>query len=102
MLLGKGRPGAILLAFLMSYGIAGFGDGIVGVPWADLTGTSLDERWRARMFGLMTAVVGIMMLGLAPVIGVPLPLFSYGGSALVSALLGIGFLMNVSMRRYVF
>jgi rod shape determining protein RodA len=43
-----------------------------------------------------------MVLGLAPVIGVPLPLFSYGGSALVSALVAIGLLLNVSMRRYVF
>jgi rod shape determining protein RodA len=43
-----------------------------------------------------------MVLGLAPVIGVPLPLFSYGGSALVTTLAAIGLLMNVSMRRYVF
>jgi rod shape determining protein RodA len=43
-----------------------------------------------------------MVLGLAPVIGVPLPLFSYGGSALVTSLAGLGLLMNVSMRRYVF
>ena len=43
-----------------------------------------------------------MVLGLAPVIGVPLPLFSYGGSALLSAGILIGLLLNVSMRRYVF
>jgi rod shape determining protein RodA len=43
-----------------------------------------------------------MVLGLAPVIGVPLPLFSYGGSALVTTLIALGLLMNVSMRRYVF
>ena len=43
-----------------------------------------------------------MVLGLAPVIGVPLPLFSYGGSALVTTLAAIGLLLNVSMRRYVF
>jgi rod shape determining protein RodA len=43
-----------------------------------------------------------MVLGLAPVIGVPLPLFSYGGSALLSAVIAIGLLLNVSMRRYVF
>ena len=43
-----------------------------------------------------------MVLGLAPVIGVPLPLFSYGGSALVVTLALTGLLMNVSMRRYVF
>jgi rod shape determining protein RodA len=43
-----------------------------------------------------------MVLGLAPVIGVPLPLFSYGGSALLSAAISLGLLLNVSMRRYVF
>ena len=43
-----------------------------------------------------------MVLGLAPVIGVPLPLFSYGGSALLSAAITIGLLLNISMRRYVF
>jgi rod shape determining protein RodA len=43
-----------------------------------------------------------MVLGLAPVIGVPLPLFSYGGSALVSSAIALGLLLNVSMRRYVF
>jgi rod shape determining protein RodA len=65
-------------------------------------------------FGTMLAigVVGVlfwpaalniaMVLGLAPVIGVPLPLFSYGGSALVTSMIALGLLMNVSMRRYVF
>jgi rod shape determining protein RodA len=43
-----------------------------------------------------------MVLGLAPVIGVPLPLFSYGGSAMLSAAIAVGLLLNVSMRRYVF
>jgi rod shape determining protein RodA len=43
-----------------------------------------------------------MVLGLAPVIGVPLPMFSYGGSALVVTMALLGLLMNVSMRRYVF
>ncbi|MBW2275290.1 MAG: rod shape-determining protein RodA [Deltaproteobacteria bacterium] len=43
-----------------------------------------------------------MVLGLAPVIGVPLPLFSYGGSALLAAGISLGLLLNVSMRRYVF
>lgn len=43
-----------------------------------------------------------MVLGLAPVIGVPLPLLSYGGSALVTSLIGLGLLLNISMRRYMF
>lgn len=43
-----------------------------------------------------------MVLGLMPVVGIPLPLFSYGGSFLLSTLIGIGLLLNVSMRRYLF
>jgi rod shape determining protein RodA len=43
-----------------------------------------------------------MVLGLAPVIGVPLPFFSYGGAALLSAGIVIGLLLSISMRRYVF
>ena len=43
-----------------------------------------------------------MVLGVAPVIGVPLPFISYGGSALVVTMLGVGMLLNVSLRRWVF
>ena len=41
-----------------------------------------------------------MVLGIIPVVGVPLPLLSYGGTSLVTTLLGIGILMNISMRRF--
>jgi len=42
------------------------------------------------------------VLGLAPVIGVPLPLVSYGGTQVLANLIALGLLMNVSMRRYIF
>lgn len=42
-----------------------------------------------------------MVTGLLPVVGVTLPLFSYGGSSAITVMLGIGLLMNVSMRRHV-
>ena len=70
--LGRDRPGLILVAFFVSLGIASCGDGLVGVPWADLTATSLSNRWRARMLGLTTASTGVIMLLLAPLIGVVL------------------------------
>jgi len=43
-----------------------------------------------------------MVLGMMPVVGIPLPLLSYGGSFIVSTLIGVGLLLNVSMRRYLF
>lgn len=41
-----------------------------------------------------------MALGLVPVVGVPLPFVSYGGTALLSNFLAIGILTNVRIRRF--
>ena len=43
-----------------------------------------------------------MVTGLLPVVGIPLVLFSYGGSSLVSTMAAMGILMNISMRRFMF
>jgi rod shape determining protein RodA len=40
-----------------------------------------------------------MVVGLLPVVGIPLPLFSYGGSSVISSLVGVGLVMSVSLRR---
>ena len=72
VLLGRDHPELVLVIFFIAYGIAGFGDGLVGVPWSDMTGTSLDHRWRARMLGLTTAVTGVIMLLISPLIGIVL------------------------------
>ncbi|MCX7751716.1 MAG: rod shape-determining protein RodA [Blastocatellia bacterium] len=42
-----------------------------------------------------------MIVGLVPVIGIPLPLMSYGGSALVATFIGLGLIANVRLHRYV-
>jgi MFS family permease len=68
ILIGRGRPDVILVAFFICYGIAAVGDGVVAVPWADLSGTSLDARWRARVFGIQAALAGLIMLLIAPLI----------------------------------
>ncbi len=41
-----------------------------------------------------------MVIGVLPVVGVTLPLVSYGGSSLLTVLITLGLLMNVSIRRY--
>jgi rod shape determining protein RodA len=43
-----------------------------------------------------------MVLGLMPVVGIPLPFLSYGGTSTVINFCLIGLVLNVSMRRYVF
>ena len=43
-----------------------------------------------------------MVCGLLPVVGITLPLLSYGGSSVLTIMMGIGLLMNVSMRRFHF
>jgi rod shape determining protein RodA len=43
-----------------------------------------------------------MVCGMLPVVGITLPLFSYGGSSVLTIMMGIGLLMNVSMRRFHF
>lgn len=40
-----------------------------------------------------------MVIGLLPVVGMPLPFMSYGGSAMISHMIGIGLILNVRMRR---
>ena len=50
--------------------------------------------WHAFInIGMVTAIL--------PVVGVTLPLMSYGGSSVVAVLTGIGLLNNVAMRRFV-
>ena len=44
----------------------------------------------------------VMVIGVLPVVWVPLPLFSYGGTSMVTTMIGVGLLMNVSMRRFKF
>jgi len=40
-----------------------------------------------------------MVSGILPVVGVPLPLMSYGGTALITLLLGVGIMMSVATHR---
>jgi len=41
-----------------------------------------------------------MTLGIMPVVGIPLPFMSYGGTALLSNFISVGVLMNVRTRRF--
>ncbi len=65
---------------------------------------------RSGMFLVMgvAAILGVhifwnvaMVIGYAPVTGIPLPLMSYGGSATLFVFMALGLVMNVRMNRFV-
>ncbi|MCX5911666.1 MAG: rod shape-determining protein RodA [Deltaproteobacteria bacterium] len=82
-----------LLLFLVSRGLK------IASNSKDRGGSVLAIGVSAMIFWQAFINIG-MVVGIVPVVGVPLPLFSYGGTSLVTTLIGIGILMNVSMRRF--
>lgn len=67
-----------------------------------------DRLGALLVFGMVTiffwqvAINVAMVTGGLPVVGIPLPLLSYGGSSLVSMMVAVGLIMNVSIRRFMF
>ena len=67
-----------------------------------------DELGSIIAFGIASIIyvqftINVMMaIHLAPVVGIPLPLISYGGSSLLSMMISVGLLLNISTRRYMF
>lgn len=84
-----------LYFFLILWGLR------IAVSSKDRYGAILSFGVVAMLFWHTFINIG-MVLGLMPVVGIPLPLLSYGGSFLLSTFIGIGLLLNVSMRRYLF
>jgi rod shape determining protein RodA len=54
------------------------------------------------MLGIQIFVNIAMNLGLAPIVGLPLPLMSYGGSSVVTTFIALGILANIDKTRTVF
>ena len=65
----------------------------------DLVGTLICVGVLAMLVFQVFENVG-MTMGIMPVAGIPLPLMSYGGSAVIATFAGIGLVLNVRMRRY--
>lgn len=66
----------------------------------DLPGTLIAFGMAMLIFWEVFINIG-MVLGILPVVGIPLPFLSYGGSSMVMLLAGIGLMLNVSMRRFI-
>lgn len=78
-----------------------------------LWGLNIARRCNDRLGGLLAvgvtamlfwhSVINIgMVIGLFPVVGVPLPFFSYGGTSMITSMVGVGILQSISMRRFMF
>jgi len=63
-------------------------------PYASFVAIAISSTLATHLF----MNVG-MSLGLLPVIGVPLPFLSYGGSALLANMVTVGLLMNLHANR---
>ena len=68
---------------------------------AKIASRATDGFGRMLAIGVLILIVGqgvanvAMVVGLLPVVGVPLPFISYGGTSLILNMVGIGFLVNV-------
>jgi len=65
----------------------------------DLLGTLMCVGVLAMLMFQVFENVG-MTMGIMPVAGIPLPLMSYGGSAVIATFAGVGLVLNVRMRRF--
>ncbi len=76
---------------------------LVGVEAAK----SAKDKMGALMAGGIVSMLSLyvfinigMATGLLPVVGVPLPLVSYGGTSIITTFLAIGLLLNIRSRRF--
>ncbi len=51
-------------------------------------------------FAIFVLINGAMVMGLAPVVGVPMPLLSYGGSSMMTVMFGFGLVLSTRVHRY--
>jgi rod shape determining protein RodA len=76
---------------------------LVGVD----TAKNAKDRLGALMAGGIVSMISLyvfinvgMAVGIVPVVGVPLPLVSYGGTSVIATFLALGLLLNIQTRRF--
>lgn len=99
-----------LAPYAERFGLAGclvlFGLYAAVVGWALRLADQAAERFDALV---AVGVAGLvfwqffintgMVIGLLPVVGITLPLLSYGGSSVMTVMMGVGLLLNIASRR---
>jgi rod shape determining protein RodA len=85
---------AIMVAYgvLLNWGIR------VGLQTQTLFGRMLAVGLSMTIF-FYVLINSMMVMGLAPVVGIPFPLLSYGGSAMLTVMIAFGMLMGVHRQR---
>ncbi len=81
-----------LYAILIGYGLA------IGLRSRSQFGRLVAVGLAGNLF-LYVFINMAMVMGLIPVVGVPLPLISYGGTAMLTVLVGFGLIMSVYINR---
>ena len=56
----------------------------------------------SAMMAIQVFINVAMVVGMLPVVGIPLPLLSYGGSSLIATMLSLGLILNIHMRRFMY
>lgn len=51
-------------------------------------------------FAYYVLINGAMIMGMAPVVGVPMPLLSYGGTVMLTVMIGFGLIQSIRVHRY--
>ena len=85
----------VLFVFLLTHGLA------IAQLSKDRFGSLIALGLTSLLFWQVVINVG-MVIGLFPVVGIPLPFISYGGTSLVMTFFAVGLLLNIGMRRYLF
>ena len=94
-----GFAGSVILIFLMVLITL---RGLTIVKQAQTSFTRLLGAGLIMTFFLSAFVNIGMVMGIIPVVGIPLPLVSYGGSAMITFLAGFGILMSINSHRILF
>lgn len=83
-----------LFAVILTYAL------LMGIGCRNQFGRLMASGLAVTLFLYVVINVG-MVMGLMPVVGVPLPLISYGGSAMLTWAIAFGLILSVSIHRHV-
>jgi len=86
------------MAVLLAWGAALYQGMTIASRCRSVFATLAASGFVATLFLYVFINIG-MVIGLLPVVGIPLPLISYGGTAMLTVMVGFGLLMSVHLSR---